>query len=44
MISLPNNFVFKIFAALDFELPYEIEKCFPIAGRRGEEERPNLFK
>lgn len=43
MTSLSNNFVFKIFAGFDFELPSEAEKCFPIERRRGEEGRPNLF-
>lgn len=43
MTSLSNNSVFKIFAGVDFELPSEVEKCFPIERSRGEEGRPILF-
>lgn len=43
IISLPNNFGFKVFAGVDFELPSEVEKCLPIGRRREEKGRPNLF-
>jgi len=41
---LPDNFVFTIFAAVDFKVLSEVEKCFPVEGGRGEEGRPDLFK
>jgi len=38
---LPNNFVFKIFAIVDSELPSEIENYLSIGGNQREERKPN---
>lgn len=43
VISLPNNFVFKIFAVVDSELPSEIEDYLSIGGNQGEERKPNYW-